>query len=64
MMFDLLAGLALVTLAYFSTFDAPLARSLADDAGETEEFPAINGQTEDTAVTEKGTVPMLFGDSP
>ena len=30
----LLVGIAAVTLAYFSTFDAPLARTMADDQGE------------------------------
>ena len=33
----LLVGLALMTLTYFSSFDAPLARSLADAAGESAE---------------------------
>jgi FLVCR family feline leukemia virus subgroup C receptor-related protein len=33
----LLVGLALVTMTYFSSFDAPLARSLADEAGESAE---------------------------
>eukprot|EP00522_Entomoneis_paludosa_P001981 CAMPEP_0172472212 /NCGR_PEP_ID=MMETSP1065-20121228/68222_1 /TAXON_ID=265537 /ORGANISM="Amphiprora paludosa, Strain CCMP125" /LENGTH=569 /DNA_ID=CAMNT_0013230343 /DNA_START=933 /DNA_END=2642 /DNA_ORIENTATION=- len=32
----LLVGLALITLTYFSSFDAPLARSQADSGGESE----------------------------
>ena len=59
----LLVGLAMMTLVYFSSFDAPLARSLADGAGEEEEeLPAINGEEADVLVPEKGAVPMLFGD--
>eukprot|EP00977_Amphora_coffeiformis_P011246 scaffold2707_cov169-Amphora_coffeaeformis.AAC.2 len=43
----LLMSLAIITLAYFSSFDAPLARSAADTAGETNEEPvAINGEVE------------------
>ena len=53
----LLVGLALVTLAYFSTFDAPLARSMADTASDDEEeIVALNGQEQ--AVPEKGKVAM------
>jgi FLVCR family feline leukemia virus subgroup C receptor-related protein len=32
----LLIALAMITLGYFSTFDAPLKRTLADDDGEEE----------------------------
>ena len=57
----LLVGLALMTLVYFSSFDAPLARSMADEAGETEEPAALDGQLEEAMVPETGRVPMLFG---
>ena len=55
----LLVGLALMTMVYFSSFDAPLARTMADGAGETDEFPAINGEAEVVA-EESQTVPLLF----
>lgn len=44
----LLVSLALMTMLYFSSFDAPLARSAADVAGETEEeVPlAVDGEGE------------------
>ena len=53
----LLVGLALVTLTYFSTFDAPLARSMADTASDDEEeIVALNGQEQ--VVPEEGKVAM------
>lgn len=39
----LLITLALITLGYFSTFDAPLKRTLADDDGEEEVANLISG---------------------
>mmetsp|Transcript_20995 Transcript_20995/g.58120 ORF Transcript_20995/g.58120 Transcript_20995/m.58120 type:complete len:569 (-) Transcript_20995:328-2034(-) len=51
----LLVGLALVTLAYFSTFDAPLSRTMADSegGGEATEAAAISSaEAIDVAVME------------
>ena len=56
----LLVGLALMTMVYFSSFDAPLARSMADEAGEENELTAINGQLEGVGVVEE--VPVLLGE--
>lgn len=56
----LLVGLALITFVYFSNFDAPLARSMADGAGNEDEFAVINGELEDTGVLEE--VPVLLAE--
>lgn len=42
----LLIALAMITLGYFSNFDAPLLRSLADEDGEENEFETVNGALE------------------
>lgn len=39
----LLIALAMVTLGYFSNFDAPLKRTLADEDGENEQANIVNG---------------------
>jgi MFS family permease len=45
----LLVTLALITVAYFSTFDAPLLRSAADEDGETIDVIAVEQETVDEA---------------
>jgi len=42
----LLIALAMITLGYFSNFDAPLKRSLADERGEEEASDFVNGVPE------------------
>jgi MFS family permease len=56
----LLVGLALMTMAYFSTFDAPLARSLADTAGAASETEME--ATSDANVSEEEAVVVSFAE--
>ena len=49
----LLIAVAGVTLAYFSTFDAPLLRSLADKDGEDNDFESVNGTEEQALELQK-----------
>jgi hypothetical protein len=43
---------ALLTMAYFNTFDAPLARTMADDEGHAEQDTAIVEDAEVVALAE------------
>lgn len=56
----LLVGLALMTMTYFSSFDAPLARSMADEAGEAGEGQLPPSET--SISKEEQTVAMSFAD--
>ena len=55
----LLVGLALMTMTYFSTFDAPLARSLADASGDPSEQDL---SASDANTSDKETVAVSFLD--
>lgn len=47
----LLVALAMITLGYFSTFDAPLARTAADEEGEEEEQPETETELGEKTMT-------------
>lgn len=49
----LLVGLALITLTYFSAFDAPLVRSIADTESEEDKTTAFSDSSHLTTVLEK-----------
>jgi hypothetical protein len=48
----LLLMVAVLTMAYFNTFDAPLARTMADDEGHAEQNTAIVVDAEVVALAE------------
>jgi len=59
----LLMSLALITMVYFSSFDAPLARSAADTAGEANEAPgALNGEIDDRVSQNDRVIAIVPGE--